>query len=158
MSDWDETINAMADWLGWVPSEHWRDYYLSVVLASDVENDRMLLEFDVYKIVARGHAPGFGLAHAYFDKITKRDIFAVEYAQSQDAVINLEWTEHRDSLLACNLNLVIGGLPVLSCSDVGGCQSVRFYRDGVLVGMVRVEPLVALLDDFYVNQSDRVEE
>lgn len=156
MADWNQIRAELTNWLGWAPGERWRGYELSVDLAGDIQTDRMLLELDMYKFVRRPHAIGFSLACAYFDKTTKRDRLEIHFGD--DAATEVDWQDVRDPLLDCNLNLAQQGMPVLSCSVVGGIRTARFYRDGEVVGTMWSERFVALLDDFYVNKSDRIEE
>lgn len=158
MPDWNEIRAELTKWLGWAPGERWRGYELTVDLAGDITTDRMLLEIDMYKFAGRPGATSFGfsVASAYYDRTTKRDILEVYYGE--DRVAELDWADVRDSLLDCNLNLVRDGMPVLSCAVVEGIRTVRFYQDGDVVSTMWAEPFVAMLDDFYVNQSDRIEE
>jgi len=158
MPDLNEITVEMMRWLEWAPGERWRGYELTVDYASDIQTDRMLLEIDMFKVAKRPGATqfGFSLACAYFDKTTKQDRLEIEFGE--DAVTALDWEDVRDSLLACNLDLWQQGMPVLSCSVVGGIRKVRFYRDGDVVATMGAERFVALLDDFYANWSDRIEE
>lgn len=155
MADWNEIRTELTRWLGWAPGERWRGYELQVTLASDIQNDRMLLEFQMDR--RRGKTLLL-LLSAFYHRATKRDILEVYYGEDKDAVTELNWADVRDSLIAGNLDLVRDGMPVLSCAVVEGIRTVRFYQDGDVVATMWAEPFVAMLDDFYVNQSDRIEE
>jgi len=155
MADWNQIRAELTNWLGWDPGERWRGYELSVDLAGDIQTDRMLLEFHMDR---RGRKMLLLLLCAFYDRTTKRDILEVHYGEDEDAVTELDWRDIRDSLLACSVDLVRDGLPVLSCSEAEGIRRVRLYQDGEVVCTMWSERFVALLDDFYVNKSDRIEE
>lgn len=146
----------MTRWLGWSSGKGWGRYYLSVNLASDVALDRMLLEIDLCTPTRRGESSCLGLVSAYFDKVTKLDRLEIHYGES--ALLGVHWDDLRESLVAGQLNLVQQGMPVLSSCVAQGLKAVRFYWDGEVVGTMWTDRFVALLDDFFANQSDRIEE
>jgi len=156
MQNTNENVRQMIRWLRWAPGERWFGYELQVVLASDIQADRMLLEIGMYTFENTDHSIGFDLARAYYDRTTRRDVLQVAYGE--DKLAELDWADVRDSLLIGELDLTRDGMPVLSSSGAEGIGTVTLYQDGQVVCTMRSDRFVSLLDDFYANQSDRIEE